>query len=117
MCYRAAAGIGEEANSRQRHWCLWSKPVNVGSWELVPDPIIIAHAFAELGYGTLVHTRENGFRCGHFSGHTLYPHMRFGLLRTLANAAGHSEHRADRCSGFRSAEKGLFSTFFKGKGL
>ena len=27
--YRAAAGVGEEAHSRQRHWCPWSKSVNV----------------------------------------------------------------------------------------
>jgi hypothetical protein len=25
--YRAAVGVGEEAHSRQRHWCPWSKPV------------------------------------------------------------------------------------------
>ena len=72
MRYRGAAGGAEKAHSRQRHWCLWSKPVNLGTWGLVPGPIAMAHAFAELGYGTVVHTRENGFRCGHFLGHTLY---------------------------------------------
>jgi len=41
--YRAAAGVGEEAHSRQRHWCLWSKPVNVGAWGLVPHPTVMAH--------------------------------------------------------------------------
>ena len=31
--YPAAVGVGEEAhNSRQRHWCPWSKPVNVETW-------------------------------------------------------------------------------------
>ena len=72
MRYPGAAGGAEKAHSRQRRWCLWSKPVNLGTWGLVPDPIAMAHAFAELGYGTMVHTRENGFRGGHFSGHTLY---------------------------------------------
>jgi len=67
--YPGAAGGAEKARSRQRRWCLWSKPVNLGTWGLVPDPIAMAHAFAELGYGTMVHTRENGFRGGHFSGH------------------------------------------------
>ena len=27
--YPAAAGVGEEAHSRQPHWCPWSKPMNV----------------------------------------------------------------------------------------
>ena len=55
------------------HWCLWSKPVNLGTWRLVPDPIAMAHAFAEPGYGTVVHTRENGFKCRPlFRGHTLF---------------------------------------------
>ena len=52
MRYRGAAGGAEKAHSRQRHWCLWSKPVNLGTWGLVPGPIAMAHAFAELGYGT-----------------------------------------------------------------
>ena len=56
MRYRGAAGGAEKAHSRQRRWCLWSKPVNLGTWGLVPDPIAMAHAFAELGYGTVVHT-------------------------------------------------------------
>ena len=51
VSYRAAAGVGEEAHSRQRHGCLWSKPVNVETWRHVPDPIVMAHAFAELRYG------------------------------------------------------------------
>ena len=67
MRYRGAAGGAEKAHSRQRHWCLWSKPVNLGTWGLVPGPISMEHAFAELGYGTMVHTREEKrFRCGHF---------------------------------------------------
>ena len=42
--------VTEEAHSRQRHGCLWSKPVNVETWRHVPDPIVMAHAFAELRY-------------------------------------------------------------------
>ena len=42
--------VGEEAHSRQRHGCLWSEPVNVETWRHVPDPIVMAHAFAELRY-------------------------------------------------------------------
>ena len=60
------SGGVEKAHSRQRRWCMWSKPVNLGTWGLVPDPIAMAHAFAKLGYGTVVHTRESGFKCGHF---------------------------------------------------
>ena len=72
MRYRGAAGGAEKAHSRQRHWCLWSKPVNLGTWGLVPGPIAMAHAFAELGYGTVwYHTRESGFKCGHISAQTL----------------------------------------------
>jgi hypothetical protein len=29
---------------------------------------------------SMVHTRENGFRCGHFSGHTLYAWARWGVV-------------------------------------
>ena len=73
MRYPGAAGGAEKAHSRQRRWCLWSKPVNLGTWGLVPDPIAMAHAFAELGHGTVVkyteythHSRKvNGFKCGH----------------------------------------------------
>ena len=53
MRYRAAVGVGEEAHSRQRHWCPWSKSVNVETWGHVPDPIVMAHTFAELGKGTM----------------------------------------------------------------
>jgi hypothetical protein len=71
--YRGAAGGAEKAHSRQRCWCLWSKPVNLGTWGLVPDPIAkglwshraMARAFglqSRVLYGTVVHTRENGFR-------------------------------------------------------
>jgi hypothetical protein len=51
--YRSAVGVGEEAHSRQWHWCPWSKPVNVETWGHVPGPVVMAHAFAELRYGIL----------------------------------------------------------------
>merc|ERR1711865_784738 len=63
--YRAVAGVGEEAHSRQRHWCPWSKPVNVETWGHVPGPVVMAHALAELRYGIVARQNENGFKCGH----------------------------------------------------
>ena len=72
MRYRAAAGVGEEAHSRQPHWCPWSKPVNVETWGHVSGPIVMAHALAELRYGIVAHQHESGFKYGHFSSHTLY---------------------------------------------
>jgi hypothetical protein len=70
--YRAAVGVGEEAHSRQRHWCPWSKPVNVETWGHVPYPVVMAHAFAELRYGIVARQHENGFKCGYISAQTLY---------------------------------------------
>ena len=64
MRYRAAVGVGEEAHSRQRNWCPWSKPVNVETWGHVLDPIVMAHTFAELGKGTLARERDHRFRSG-----------------------------------------------------
>ena len=45
MRYRGAAGGAEKAHSRQRRWCLWSKPVNLGTWGLVTDPIAIDSSY------------------------------------------------------------------------
>jgi hypothetical protein len=70
--YRAAVGVGEEAHSRQRHWCPWSKPVNVETWGHVPYPVVMAHAFAELRYGIVARQHETGFKCGFISAQTLY---------------------------------------------
>eukprot|EP00964_Phaeocystis_antarctica_P005330 scaffold2916_cov70-Phaeocystis_antarctica.AAC.1 len=39
--YPAAGGVGEEAHSRQRHWCPWSKPVNVETCEDVAAPWLL----------------------------------------------------------------------------
>ena len=77
MRYRAAVHgrwsyVGEEAHSRQRHWCPWSKPVNVETWGHVLDPIVMAHTFAELGKGTMARERDNRFRSWRNLGHTLY---------------------------------------------
>ena len=65
--YRAAAGVGEEAHSRQRHWCPWSKLVNVETWGHVADLIVMGHALEELRYGIVARARDNRFRCGRFS--------------------------------------------------
>ena len=46
--YPAAAGVGEEAQSRQSHWFPWSKTMNMETCGHVADLIVIAHAFAEL---------------------------------------------------------------------
>ena len=72
MRYRAAAGVGEEAHSRQPHWCPWSKPVNVEKWGHVSGPIVMAHALAELRCGIVARQHENGFKSGRNLGHTLY---------------------------------------------
>ena len=72
MRYRAAAGVGEEAHSRQRHWCPWSKPVNVETWGHVSGPIVMAHALAELRCGTVARQHENRFKYGRNFIHPLY---------------------------------------------
>ena len=61
MRYRAAVGVGEEAHSRQRDWCPWSKPVNVETWGHVlcrphSDGTYLCRAIAELGKGTCTKT-------------------------------------------------------------
>jgi len=60
--FRAAAGVGEEAHSRQPHWCPWSKPMNVETCGHVADLIVMAHAFAELRDGVVARQHENGFQ-------------------------------------------------------
>ena len=85
MRYRAAAGVGEEAHSRQPHWCPWSKPVNVETWGHVSGPIVMAHALAELRYGIVAHQHESGFKYGHNFAHTLYngTYLRLATLLKL----------------------------------
>ena len=69
--YPAAGGVGEEAHSRQPHWCPWSKPMNVETCGHVSDLIVMAHAFAELRDGVVARQHESGFKYGHNFGHTL----------------------------------------------
>ena len=73
MRYRAAAGVGEEAHSRQPHWCPWSKLVNVETWGHVSGPIVMAHALAELRYGIVAHQHERGFKKIYISAQFLRP--------------------------------------------
>ena len=70
MRYGAAAGVGEEAHSRQPHWCPWSKPVNVETWGHVTGPIVMAHALAELRYGIVARQHESRFKSGRNFNHT-----------------------------------------------
>ena len=62
MRYRAAVGVGEEAHSRQPHWCPWSKPMNVETCGHVADLIVMAHAFAELRDGVVARQHEERFQ-------------------------------------------------------
>ena len=50
--------------SKQRRSRLWSKPVNLRTWGLVSDSIVMVQALAELRYGVVVHTRENSVKYG-----------------------------------------------------
>ena len=60
--YRAAAGVGEEAHSRQPHWCPWSKPMNVETCGHVADLIVMARAFAELRDGIVARQHKERFQ-------------------------------------------------------
>ena len=55
MRYRAAAGVGEEARGSTLPAAarvpVVETGVNVETWRHVTDPIVMAHAFAELRYG------------------------------------------------------------------
>ena len=59
-----AAALVRKAYSKRRRSRLWPKPVNLRTWGLVPDPIVMVQAFAELRYGVVVHTRENSVKYG-----------------------------------------------------
>ena len=59
-----AAALVRKAYSKRRRSRLWSKPVNLRTWGLVSDPIVMAQAFAELRYGVVIHTRENSVKYG-----------------------------------------------------
>ena len=80
MLSQGAAGGVEKAHSRHTpgsgRWCLsvveTCEPGDLGT-RARPHTIAMAHAFAELGHGTVVkyteythHSRKvNGFKCGH----------------------------------------------------
>ena len=49
---------------------LWQY-ARVETWGHVPDPIVMAHALAELRYGIVAHQYESGFKCGYISAQTL----------------------------------------------
>ena len=54
-----AAALVRKAYSKR--WCsrLWSNPVNLRTWGLVSDSIVMVQAFAELRYGVqVVHMRR-----------------------------------------------------------
>ena len=60
-----AAALVRKAYSKRRRSRLWPKPENLRTWGLVPDPIVMVQAFAELRYGVVVHMRENSVKYGH----------------------------------------------------
>ena len=76
MRYRGAAGGAEKAHSRQRRWCLWSKPVNLGTdvgTRARPHSDGTCLCRARVWHSGTHDTRENGFKCGHIFAQTLYP--------------------------------------------
>ena len=52
------------SKEKRRRSRLWPKPVNLRTWGLVPDPIVMVQVFAELRYGVVAHTRENSVKYG-----------------------------------------------------
>ena len=53
----AAAALVRKAYSKRRRSRLWSKPVNLRTWGLVSDSIVMVQALAELRYGVVAYTR------------------------------------------------------------
>ena len=49
-----AAALVRKASSKRRRSRLWPKPVNLRTWALVSDSIVMVQAFAELRYGVVV---------------------------------------------------------------
>jgi hypothetical protein len=60
-----AAALVRKAYSKRRRSRLWLKTVNLRTWGLVSDSIVMVRAFAELRYGVVAHTRENSVKYGH----------------------------------------------------
>ena len=52
-----AAALVRKACSKQRRSRLWSKPVNLRTWGLVSDSIVMVQALAELRCGVVAYTR------------------------------------------------------------
>ena len=52
-----AAALVRKAYSKRRRSRLWSKPVNLRTWGLVSDSIVMVQALAELRYGVVAYTR------------------------------------------------------------
>ena len=52
-----AAALVRKASSRRRRSRLWPKPVNLRTWSLVSDSIVMVQALAELRYGVVAYTR------------------------------------------------------------
>ena len=69
-----AAALVRKASSKRRRSRLWSKPVNLRTWGLVSDSIVMVQAFLQrLRYnGVVVHTRENSVKYGHNFNQTPY---------------------------------------------
>ena len=67
------AALVRKACSKRRRSRLWPKPVNLRTWGLVSESIVMVQAFAELRYGVVVHMRENSVKYGHnFSDQTFF---------------------------------------------
>ena len=62
--HRRRSVLVRKACSKRRRSRLWSKPVNLRTWGLVSDHIVMVQAFAELRYGAVIHTRENSVKYG-----------------------------------------------------
>ena len=52
-----AAALVRKAYSKRRRSRLWSKPVNLRTWGLVSDSIVMVQALEELRYGVVAYTR------------------------------------------------------------
>ena len=65
-----AAALVRKASSKRRRSRLWPKPVNLRTWALVSDSIVMVQALAELRYAVVAHTLENSVKYGHNLGHT-----------------------------------------------
>ena len=84
-----AAALVRKAYSKRRRSRLWPKPVNLRTWGLVPDPIVMVQVFAELRYGVVAHTRENSVKYGLNFNQTPYAHYHQPMSSTARTAINH----------------------------